>query len=153
MKGYSFSAPGRPRPGRRAGRVGREGPPPRCAPATGRSLPADGPAVRRLRRLRCPAPGRRTAEPAGALLALPSFSRAARVLLSNGPGVRRWSSGRRRRHRRRGVSGLTSRAAVVAAATSSAGTADNTQSQLDLSSPQSSFLCSSSTPRAPGSLR
>lgn len=61
----------------------------------------------------------------------PSSRTRARVLLTNGPGARLWS-GRRRRL----LSGLTSRAAVVAAAaaTSLSGTADTTQTQRGLSS-------------------
>ncbi|KAI4542181.1 hypothetical protein MG293_007560 [Ovis ammon polii] len=65
----------------------------------------------------------------------PCSSTRARVLLTNGPGARRWNGRLRRRGRL--LLGLTSRAAVVAAAaaaaTSLSGTADTTQTQPDLS--------------------
>lgn len=143
MKDYSSSAPERPRPGRRAkgsvGKLCRRGvldkarpalPPPPPPP------PEDSPRSRTGsaevgRGLQSPA------APEGARLVLsslasrrPCSSTRARVLLTNGPGVRRWGG------RRRLLSGLTSRAAVVAAAaTSLSGTSDTaTQSQPGLSS-------------------
>ena len=116
-----------------------------------------GPAREERRELLSPATGRvKTAVPEEGPLALPSpassqrpcSSTRARVLLTNGPGARRWSC-----RRRRLLSGLRSRVAVVAAAAAAAattaalsGTADTTQTQPGLSSP----FCASFQP---GSLR
>lgn len=139
MKDYSSSAPERPRPRRRArgsvGELRRRGvldrarpapPPPPPPPDSPRSRTGPAEVGRGLQS---------PAAPEGARLVLPSLasrrpcsSTRARVLLTNGPGVRRWGG------RRRLLSGLTSRAAVVAAAaTSLSGTADTaTQSQPGL---------------------
>lgn len=149
MKDYSSSAPEGPRPRCREERAAREPLPPRCPPqgathvaaaaAAGLSRPAGGRG--RGGGTRAAAPGAGTTKDGGARggrLALWSLasrrrcsSTRARVLLTNGPGARLWSGRRRRR-----LSGLTSRAAVVAAAaaTSLSGTADTSQTQPGLSS-------------------
>lgn len=164
MKGYSSSAPEGPQPRCLAERAGR-GPLPthrppqgaiRDAAAAGLSRPAGGPG--REGGTRAAVPGAGTKKDGSARegpLALPSlassrwpcFSPRACVLLTNGLGERRWSWSCRGRW----LSGLRSRAAVVAAAAAAAatsststaalsGTADTTQTQPGVSSLESSFL-------------
>lgn len=148
MKDYSSSAPEGPQPRCETEWAGREPLPIRCLPqgairaaaTAGLSRPAG-------RGMRAAVPSAGTKKDGSApegRFALPSLasprrlccSTRARVLLTNGPGARRWSC-----RRRQLLSGLRSRAAVVAAAaaaaattTSLSGTADTTQTQPGLSS-------------------
>lgn len=114
MKDYSSSAPEGPQPRCRAERAGREPLPTRCPPrgalrdaaaaAAGLSRPAGGTGRAEGTRAAVPATGpRKAAAPERArsrsLLASsrrPCSSTRARVLLTNGPGARRWSCRRRR---------------------------------------------------------
>lgn len=148
MKDYSSSAPEGPQPRCQAEWAGREPLPIRCPPP-GAILAAataglSRPAGRRTRAAVPRAGAKKDGCAPEGRLALPSLasprrlcsSTRARVLLTNGPGARRWSC----RRRRQLLSGLRSRAAVVAAAaaaaatTSLSGTAGTTQTQPGLSS-------------------